>query len=499
VTTVREPPEAREPALRLRSPRGRVALAATVLASATAMLDSTIVNVAVPHISADFGADLGVVQWVITGYLITLASCILLGGSLGDRFGRRRIFVLGAVVFAAASAVCAVAPALSVLVLARMVQGLGGALLAPTSLALTQSSFVESDRAAAVGAWSGLGGLFAALGPLLGGWLVDGPGWRIAFLLNVPVVALCLVASRAVPESRTSREPSPFDIRGAVLATVALGTLTWSLAQGPRQGWLAPSVLGGVAVAVAAGFSFVATERRASAPLVPRELFRDRTFVVLNIETFTLYGTLGVEFLVLVYQLQVTAGWSALAAGTALLPATALMLVGSSASGSLSSRIGPRLQLTVGPLLVAAALVVLGRIDGHVDWLTDVAPGAVLFGLGLVAFVAPLTATVMASVDAGLVSTASGVNNAVARTGGLLAVAVIPNVSGLATAAGPQATTSAYRVAMGMAAGLAVLSALVAVVGLRGRPGGRRSARRYHCAVDGPPLQTTSSESAPGP
>lgn len=472
----------------LGSARGRIALAASVAASASSMLDGTVVNVALPALGDELGADVVGLQWVITGYLLTLASFILLGGALGDHLGRRRVFVVGAVWFGLASLLCGVAPTLPVLLVARILQGVGAALLTPTSLALLQAGFRSGDRAAAVGAWSGLGGLAGAVGPFVGGWLVDGPGWRWAFLVNLPLLAVAVVASRVFPESRDPDADPRFDVMGSALAVLALAPLTWALTQGPERGWTDPLVLAATVVAVLAAAGFVVRQRRAPAPLVPRVVFARREFTVLNVVTFLLYGALGVEFFLVVVQLQVSAGWTALSAGTALLPATVLMLVGSARSGRLAARIGPRPQLVAGPLLVAAGLVLLARIDADARWLTDVAPGAVLFGLGLVTFVAPLTASVMGSVDEALVSTASGVNNAVARTGGLLAVAVVPGVAGLAVTAGPAEVTAAYVTAMHLTAGLAVAAAVVSAVGLR-RTRVAASSREQVCPVDGAPLQ----------
>jgi EmrB/QacA subfamily drug resistance transporter len=437
-------------------------------------------------------------QWVLSGYLLTLASFILLGGALGDRFGRRRVFTVGAVWFALASLACAVAPSAPVLVGARMLQGIGGALLTPTALALVQASFVREDRAAAVGAWSGLGGLAGALGPFLGGWLVDGPGWRWAFLLNLPMLGAALVASRAIPESRGRNEPGAhFDGLGAGLAALTLAGITWTLTEAPARGWSDPTVAGALIVSVLASGAFVVRERHAASPLVPARLFHSRTFTVLNVATFALYATIGAQFFLVVYQLQVTSGWSALAAGSALIPATFLMLIGSAKSGDLAARIGPRPQLVLGPLCVAGGQLLLARIGSDAEWIGDVLPGALLFGFGLVAFVAPLTASVMGSVDEGYVSTASGINNAIARTGGLFAIALVPSVSGLTTAVGPAATTDAYRIGMWIAAGLAVVASLVSAVWLPRASHTRASARRYTCPVDGTPLQPDPVECPP--
>lgn len=475
--------------LTLASRSGRVAVAATVAASATAFLDATIANVALPAIGDQLHAGVGDLQWVITGYLLTVASFILLGGALGDRYGRRRVFRIGAVWFALASLACGVAPTIGLLVAARLAQGMGAALLTPTSLALLQSSFIPEDRGRAVGAWSAFGGLAGAVGPLVGGLVVDGPGWRWGFLLSLPLAAFAYVAVGVVPESREHGHPGRFDVPGAVLAAVALGAATWALTQAPDLGATDGRVLGPAAIALLSGGAFVVRERGAPHPLVPPALFESRVFTVLNMTTFVVYGALTAQFFLLVLQLQRTAEWSAVAAGSALLPATVLMLVGSAKSGEIATRRGPRTQLIVGPLLVGVSLLLLSRIDADASWVGDVLPGAVLYGLGLVVFVAPLTASVMGSVDQEWVSTASGVNNAIARTGGLVAVAVLPAVSGLSTASGADAVTDAFRIAMWAAAGLAVAGALISAVGLPRRVDVAASARRFHCAVDAAPVQ----------
>jgi EmrB/QacA subfamily drug resistance transporter len=480
----------------LTSARGRVALAATVLASSTTMLDATIANVALPDIGRDMGADVADLQWVITGYLLTLASFILLGGAAGDRWGRRRVFVLGAVWFGLASAACGSAPTVEALIAARVVQGVGAALLTPASLAVLQSAFVPGDRGRAVGAWSGLGGLAGAIGPFLGGWIVDGPGWRWAFLLNLPLLAVAVVAARAIPETAAVPAGTRVDLLGAGLAVGCLASLTWSLTDAGEVGWSDVRIVGPLLVSVAAAAAFVVRQRHAVDPLVAPTLFWSRDFTVLNLVTFVLYAALGASFFLIVFQLQVSAGWTALAAGSALLPSTVIMLVGSARSGALATRIGPRTQLVLGPALVAVGLGLLSGLGPDADWPTDVAPGAVVFGLGLVTFVAPLTASVMGAVDEGHVSTASGVNNAVARTGGLVAVAVVPTIAGLTTAVGADATTDAYRTAMWIIAGLAGVAAVISAAGLRG-PRPRTSARDRICPVDGPPLQPAPAGTEP--
>ena len=474
--------------LRLDSRRGRAVLVATVAASAMGQLDATIVNVALPHIGADYGVDVSALQWVLTGYLVTLASLILLGGALGDRFGRRRVFLAGTIWFAVASLLCAAAPGVAVLIAARVLQGVGAALLTPGSLAILQASFTPDDRARTVGAWSALGGVAGAIGPFVGGWLVDGPGWRWAFLINLPVAAIVVVTSRSIPESR-DEHAGPLDIGGAVIAVITLAATTLTLTMAEPRGWGDPLVLAVALVGVGGIVAFVRHIRRSPAPLVPPALFADRDFTVTNLATFTLYAAIGVSFFLVAYQLQVAAGWSALQAGTALLPATVLMLLLAARSGALAQRIGPRPQLTIGPLVLAGGLLLLGRVGTDPSWLRDVLPGAALFGIGLVTFVAPLTATVMGSVEPDHVSVASGVNNAVARTASLTALAVIPVVAGLTTATDPAEVTSAYRTAITIAAVCAALAAPLAFFGLSPRHRTRRSAREVYCPIDGPPHQ----------
>jgi EmrB/QacA subfamily drug resistance transporter len=474
----------------LKSARGRIALVATVGASSMAMLDATVVNVALPQIGDEFDAGVSTLQWVLTGYLLALASLILLGGALGDRYGRRRIFLLGVIWFAVASLLCGAAPNVGVLVFARVLQGVGAALLTPGSLAILQVSFRAEDRAPAVGAWSGLGGVAGAIGPFVGGWLVDGPGWRWAFLINLPVAALVVVCARAaVPESRDVHATSSLDGRGAGLATLSLAASTWALTEAGPRGWTDPVVVAAGIVAVIGATLFVRHMLRTRDPLVPPALFKSRAFTVTNLATVLLYAAIGVAFFLVAYELQVAAGWSALRAGVALLPATLLMLVLSAPSGRLAQRIGPRVQMTVGPLVTAAGLLLLARIESDAGWAADVLPGAIVFGLGLVTFVAPLTATVMGAVDPDHVSIGSGVNNAVARTASLAALAVIPAVSGLSTATDATEVTDAFRIALVIAAVLAAGAAPLSFFGLGRDPRERRSARRVYCPVDGPPSQ----------
>jgi MFS family permease len=334
-----------------------------------------------------------------------------------------------------------------------------------------------------------MGGVAGALGPFLGGWLVDGPGWRWAFLINLPIaVVVVACAHNAVPESRDPHAAKGLDLVGAGIGVVTLGAATWALTEGGPRGWTDTAVLASGAVAIVGAIAFVRRTLRVSDPLVPPRLFQSRNFTVTNLATVLLYAALGVSFFLVVYELQVAAGWSALRAGTALLPATVLMFLLSARSGALAQRIGPRLQLTVGPLFTGAGLLLLARIGSDPSWLTDVLPGAVVFGLGLSTFVAPLTATVMGSVDEDHVSIASGVNNAIARTASLAAVAVIPAVSGLSVAVGAAEVTRAYRVSLVIAAVIAALASPLAFIGLAEPAPAPRGARRRYCSVDGPPL-----------
>ncbi|MEU8567051.1 MFS transporter [Streptomyces pathocidini] len=478
---------------------GRWVVLAAVLGSGMAMLDSTVVNVALPRIGADLDADLAVLQWTVNAYMLTLAGLILLGGALGDRFGRRRVFVLGIVWFALASLACGLAPNATVLIAARALQGIGGALLTPGSLALIQATFHPDDRARAVGAWSGLGGVAAAVGPFLGGWLVDGPGWRWVFLLNVPVAAVCVpIALRHVPESRNPSAHGRFDAAGAVLGALSLGGVTYALIGAPEQG-ASPMVVGAAVGGLLLGAAFVRLERRRRDPMLPPGIFASRQFTAVNAVTLCVYAAFGGFFFLSVLQLQVVVGYSALAAGTALLPTTLLMLLLSARSGEFGQRIGPRIPLTVGPLLCAAGMLLMLRAGAGASYWTDILPALLVLGSGMVLLVAPLTATVLASVDVGRAGLASGVNNAVARAAGLIAVAALPLLAG----SGPEAYRSAaafdptFRRSMPICAGVLVAGALIAWFTVRpkalappaeGEPQPCHAECRTHCAVTSPPL-----------
>ncbi|MDQ0812168.1 EmrB/QacA subfamily drug resistance transporter [Streptomyces sp. B3I7] len=478
------------PGTHLPTATARWILLTTVLGSSMALLDSTVVNVALPRIGRDLDAPLTALQWTVNAYLLTLAALILLGGSLGDRYGRRRVFVLGVTWFAVASLACGLAPTPGVLVAARALQGIGGALLTPGSLALIQASFHPDDRARAVGIWSGFGGIGAAVGPFLGGWLVEGPGWRWVFLLNIPLALICVpVALRHVPESSDERVHGRFDLTGAALGALSLALVTYALVEA-RQGSLAVALT--ALAGVAAGIAFVYVERRAADPMMPPSIFASRQFTAVNLVTLCVYAAFGGFFFLTALQLQVVSGYSPLEAGTAMLPTTALMLLFSARSGALAERIGPRLPLTVGPLLCAAAMLLMLRVGEDAGYLTDVLPALLVMGAGMVTLVAPLTATVLASVDSGRAGLASGINNAAARAAGLVAVAALPLLTGMDDEAyrSAGAFDAAFRRAMPICAAVLLAGALLAWATVRRpAPGCAHPECHRHGNVTTPPLE----------
>jgi EmrB/QacA subfamily drug resistance transporter len=454
---------------RLDSAQGRWVLVASVLGSALAGIDATVVNVALPAVGEDLDAGFTGLQWVVTGYGLALAALILLGGVLGDRFGRRRVFVVGVVWFALASLLCGVAPSIEVLVAARVLQGVGGALLTPGSLALLQSTFDGEDRARAIGAWSGLGGVATAAGPFLGGWLVDVASWRWVFLLNLPLAALVVwIAVRHVPESRDPAAEGRIDAAGSALGVAVLAATTYALIGAGEQG-ASPAVLLAGGAGLVALVAFVLVERRVAHPVLPFAAFRDPQFSAANAVTFLAYGGLGGILFLLVVQLQVVSGASALVAGTALLPVTLLMLLLSSRSGALAARIGPRTQMAVGPAVAGLGVLLLLRVGPDASYVVDVLPGVVVLGLGLATMVAPLTATALAAAPPEHAGMASGVNNAVARTAGLVAVALLPALAGLQGRVyeDPPAFDDGFTAVVWMCAGLLVASGVLAWLTIR--------------------------------
>ena len=370
--------------LALSSGRGRWVVAATVLGSGIAMLDSTVVGIALPSIGRTFHGGVDTLQWVVTGYALTLAAFLLLGGSLGDRYGRKRIFSIGVVWFAAASALCGIAPTAGLLIAARVVQGVGGALLAPASLAILQASFRPDDRAKAIGAWSGLSGVATAAGPLVGGYLIAVGSWRWVFYINLPLsVAVLVITARHVPESRDPTASGRVDMVGAALGVVFLAGLTYGLIEAPARGWSSPAVVACLVVAVLAAPAFLVVEHRRAHPMLPLTLFRSRQFSGANGVTFAVYAALGGALFLLPVELQIVKGYSPLESGIALFPLTLVMLTLSARSGAFSARIGPRLQMTVGPLVVGAGLALLTRATNPGSYWTQVFPAVLIFAVGL--------------------------------------------------------------------------------------------------------------------
>jgi MFS family permease len=524
-----------------------------VLGSGIAALDATVVGIALPAIGRDFHATVASMQWVIDGYTLPLAGLLLLGGALGDVHGRRKVFVIGTVWFALASLACGLAPSVGFLIGARAMQGAGAALLTPGSLAILQASFAPDDRSKAIGAWSGLGGVATAIGPFLGGWLIAAVSWRLVFFINLPIAAVVVaIAVRHVPESRapvprarwqkapsylprarwqkapsyrargtgispggtTPRTPrggprQPLDLGGAVTISLALVGITYGLIEASAYGWAAPAVLGsllGGAVMLAA---FCVIETRGAHPMLPLTVFRTRQFSAANAVTFVVYGALGGALFLVPVVLQEVSGYSALEAGMALLPLTAIMLALSARSAALSARIGPRLQMTVGPVVIAIGMALFTRVHGNGDYVTQVLPAVLVLGLGLATNVAPLTATALAAAPAEHSGIASAVNNDVARTASLIAVAVLPTLAGITGEAylHPAALTQGFHNAVLITAVAAAAAGLLAAVTIRNppRPSAAAPSRPdenalacLHCALDAPPLRSGPDDLVPG-
>jgi EmrB/QacA subfamily drug resistance transporter len=476
-------------ALRYDEASGRWVLAAAVLGSAMVFVDGTVVNVALPRIGSSLGSGLGGLTWIVNGYTLTLAALILVGGSLGDRFGRRRVFVIGIAWFAVASLLCGLAPDIKTLVAARALQGIGGALLTPGSLAILQASFRPEDRPRAIGAWSGLAGIAGAAGPLVGGWLVDVASWRWIFLLNLPLALVAgVLAVRHVPETRDPDAATHVDVPGAALGAVGLGLLTYGLVAAQDTGLASTKTAGAITLGVVGLLAFVLRERAARDPMLPLGIFRSRMFSAANAFTFAIYAALGGVFFWLVLGLQVMARFSPLEAGLSLLPMTVLMLLLSARAGALASRVGARPLMTGGSVLCALGVAALTRVGGDARYAVDVLPGVLAFGLGLSLLVAPLTATVLAAVPDRHAGLASGVNNAVARIAGLLAVAVLPLIAGLGGNDYRSAAVMApaYRTAMWCCVVLLLIGAVLAGIFLRSTGLWSRPQLRS-CPLNAPP------------
>jgi EmrB/QacA subfamily drug resistance transporter len=489
------------------SAQGRWVLLATVLGSAVASIDATVVGIALPAIGRDFHAGIATLQWVVTAYTLALAGLLLISGALGDKYGRRKIFQIGVIWFAAASVLSGLAPTAGTLIAARALQGVGAALLTPGSLAILQATFRPDDRGRAIGAWSGFTGVGTAIGPFIGGWLIAAYSWRLIFFINLPIAALVvLVSSRHVPESRDPDTANvPIDVRGGVLATAGLIGLTYGLIQGPVGGWGSGPVLAALIAGVALLAAFAWWETRTPAPMLPLSLFSSPQFTAVNVITFVVYGAIGGSLFLLPVVLQEVSGYSALQAGVSLLPLTVIMLALSSRSAGLATRIGPRLQLSAGPVLIGAGLTLFTLIGASGNYLTEVLPGVIVFGFGLAATVAPLTATVLAAAPAKHADMASAVNNDVARAAALIAVALLPALSGITSEAyqHPGMLAAGFHHASLIAAGLCVAGGVLGAVTVRNpaRPAPAKpeeagvpvSAKPcLNCALDGPPPREAS-------
>lgn len=441
-------------------------LVATILASGIALLDSTIVTVALPAIEDELGGGLAGQQWVVNAYLLTLGSLLLVGGSLGDLYGQRRIFWLGVAGFGVASALCAVAPTIETLVAARALQGAASALLTPASLAVISEVYDDAqERGAAIGTWTAWGGMATIVGPLAGGLLVDGPGWRWIFLVNVPFVAVTLALIATCVPPLEGRARPRIDLLGAVLAVLGLAGPVLALIEQPTRGWGDPLVAGGLAAGAVLLSAFVWWERRAPEPMVPLGLFRRRNFAWANAETLLVYAALSALFFFLVIYLQQVAGWSALAAGLAGVPVTLILFALSRRFGALSQRFGPRLFMGGGPIVSGLGLLPLLLVGDDPSYVLEILPAMVVFGLGLALTVAPLTTTVMADAGRGSGGTASGVNNAVARVAGLLGIAGV----GVAVAGsgGVGMDVTGFRTGMAVVAALLVAGGVLGLAGIR--------------------------------
>ncbi len=449
----------------LHSRTGAAVIAATVLSSLVGFLDASVVNVAVPAIGRDLGAGVESLQWTLTGYLLTVAALLLVSGGLADRFGRRRVVVSGLLVMLVAAAVCAVAPSVGVLIAARVVQGVGGALVVPNSLALLNGTLRKSDRARGIGLWAGLASLATTGGPYAGGWLVDHASWRWVFLLNVPVVLAALLVLQHVPEQAGARGPRSIDVVGGLLAAVGLGGVIYGLSAGSSAGWASVRVLLPGVIGVLALIALLPVERRVRAPMVKLSLFASRQFDAINMTTVLFYGALSAVGYLVVLECELRLDYSATRAGAALIPYSIVFLTVSPVSGALVARFGPRWLMTSGILTVAAGFVWLSSVDAGSSYARGVLPGVLLWGLGIGLCVTPLTAAVLAAVRDDDLGEASAINDASSRIGGVIAIAVVPLLLGAGGGHSfAAALTDGYRPAMLVLSGSCVLAAVVTAV-----------------------------------
>jgi EmrB/QacA subfamily drug resistance transporter len=449
----------------LRSATGAALAAATVLASAVAALNASVIRVAVPAIGRDFNAGVASLQWTVTSYLVTTAALLLLAGALADRFGRKRVLVVGLLVMLVPSILCSIAPSVETLIVARLVQGVGGALVTPTSLALLNGTLRVSDRARGIGIWLGLETLAASIGPYAGGWLVDQVSWRAIFLLTVPLIIICLITLLRVPENGAARSALSLDVVGAALAVVGLGAVIYALTAGSASGWQSGPVLVTGVIGVGALLALLPVERRLRDPMLRFSLFASRQFDAINVTTVLLYGALGAAGYLVVLQLQLQLGYTAAQAGAALIPTTAMLFVISPISGALVSRIGPRWLMVFGILAVAAAFIWLSAAHPGANYAEAILPPALLWGLGIGTAVTPLTAAVLAAVSDADLGEATAINDAAACVGGVIVIALVPALIGVGVASSlADALMLGYQPAMIGLAALAALAALIAAI-----------------------------------
>lgn len=449
----------------LHSPVGVALVTATVLASMVGFLDAYMINVAVPAIGRDLDAGVAELQWVLTGYLVTVASFLLLAGALADHFGRRRTLVAGLLVMLVASLACAAAPSVEALIGARLVQGVGGALVVPASLALLNGTLQPSDRARGIGIWAGIATLGTTLGPYGGGWIVDHASWRYVFLLNLPLILAAIVVLRLVPEDTGPRRPLSVDAVGGLLAVLGLGGVIYALTAAPAAGWTAPRVLITGVVGLVCLAVLTPVEQRRRRPMLRTELFRSRQFNAINVATVLFYGALAAASYLLVLQCELQLGYSATAAGAALIPESAVFLLVSPLVGGLVARVGTRWPMAAGILIVAAGFCWLSAASPGEPYVEAILPGAILWGLGIGLTVAPLTAGVLAAVDDTDLGEASAINDAASRVGGVVLVALVPVLLGAGSSRSlAQPLAANFQTAMLVMAGLSVVAAVVTVL-----------------------------------
>ena len=489
--TAGAPAGSQVPLVALRSGAGVAVIAATVLASLIGFVDASVVNVAIPEIGRSLQASVSALQWTVTSYLLAVAVLLLLSGALADHFGRRQVLAAGLVVMLAGSVACAAAPSVSVLIAGRVVQGVGAALVVPSSLSLLNGTLQPADRARGIGVWAGLATLGTTLGPYVGGWLTDHASWRALFLLNPPLALASLAVLWFVPQTDTVRRPLSLDAPGALLAAAGLGGVIYALTAGPASGWLSAPVLSAGLVGVVGLVALVLVERRQSAPMLRLSLFGSRQFDAINVVTLLLYGAIYAASYLVILQFELRLGYSAAQAGAALIPESAVFLAVSPVSGFLVARIGPRWMMVAGILALAAGFVWLSAAHPGEPYAVAILPGVLLWGLGTGICVTPLTSAVLAAVGDVDLGEAAAVNDAASRVGGVVVVALVPALIGATGGLGiARALVHGYRPAMIVLAVLCVVAALVAGLFVSNRrvaaPGLAPSPRLHSCAVPVP-------------